>query len=222
MKKESKKTTGNLLLKSGAIMLLIGVAILVNFENIKTKELAAPEAHIMKVRIETGDKEQIKEAADAAAEKAHNIEIEDNEISAMISEDFKIQVPVQDKIEQYRMYLLHVTNLASKFLQHEDYDSEVKFLLQAKDNYPDNVAKLLKDLKDYRNEYLTLKDEEYNKLDLEGSFTNRIINKIVNIEKKNPQYEIREVEYANLKSKLDDMTVYFYSKEFLKKYLGND
>ena len=98
----------------------------------------------------------------------------------------------------------------------------MEYLLQAKDNYPNDVAKLLKALKDYRDEYLTSKDEEYTKLDLEGSFTNRMINKIVNIEKKNPQYEIREVEYTSLKSQLDDMIMYFYSKEFLKKYLGND
>lgn len=223
MKKESNKATGSVLLKFIAMLMLIVSAILVHFEYIINRTKAAPEAHVMKVHIETGDKTKVEEdAKEDVEEKAADLAIENNEISAIISEDFKIQSSVQDKIEQYRIYLLHVMHLSSKFLQHEDYDSEVEFLLQAKDNYPNDVAKLLKSMKDYRDEYLTLKDEEYNKLDLEGSFTNRIINKIVNIEKKNPQYQIREVEYTNLKSKLYDMMMYFYSKEFLKKYLGND
>ena len=223
MKKESKTATGSSLPKFIAMLMLIVSAILVHFEYIINRTKAAPEAHVMKVHIETGDKTKVEEdTKDDVEEKASDLVIENNEISAIISEDFKIQASVQDKLEQYRLSLSNVAHLSEKFLQHKDYGLEVEYLLQAKDNYPNDVAKLLKALKDYRDEYLTSKDEEYTKLDLEGSFTNRMINKIVNIEKKNPQYEIREVEYTSLKSQLDDMIMYFYSKEFLKKYLGND
>jgi len=224
MKKESKKDTRTVFLKFVAMLMLIVSAILVHLEYIMdATKPATPEPHVMKVHIETGDNANVEEEMRGEVEvKTTDPTIQDNEISAIISGDFKIQASAQEKLEQYRMYLSNVVRLSKKFLQHEDYDREVEFLLQTKDNYPNDVVKLLKDLKDYRDEYLTSKDEEYTKLDLDGSFANRMINKIVNIEKKNPQYEIREAEYIKLKSQLDGITVYFYSKEFLKKYLGND
>jgi len=224
MKKESKKNAQPIWLKVVATLMLAIATILVHVEYITdTTKPSWSESHVMKVRIETGDNANIAgEVQREGEEKALDHTKQDNEIAAMISEDFKNHVAGQEKLEQYRAYLSNVVYLSKKFLQHEDYEEEVEFLLRTKNDYPHEVLKVLQNLKHYRDEYLTSKDEEYNKFNLGESFINRMINKIVNIEKKNPQYEVHEVEYMMLKSQLDSITAYFYSKEFLQKYLGND
>ena len=224
MKKESPKKTVSTSRSSGstfgklfAIFMLIAALALLHFEYETHQYVAGKDAHVMQVNIETGENASVEDEYVAEERQA-----KDNEISNVVSEDFKIKASSYDLLEQYRVNLLSVAHLSKKFLQHEDYEKEVTFLLKKSDDYPESIVTFLKELRDYRDEHLASKDEEYTKLAIEGGFVTRMVNKIVDVEKKNPQYEIREVEYVKLKSQLDEFVAYFYSKEFLKKYLDHD
>lgn len=220
MKKESKannKTTGiNLFFKIVAMCMLIAAGILVHFEYFSGSSM--PEAQVMQVSIESADP---VEEENKLENKTDDM-IENNHIATLISDDFKVHSSVQNKLEHYRIHLFNVTSLSKKFLQHEDYNKEIVFLLKNTNNYSDDIINLLQELKDYRDQNLTSKDTEYKKINLDDSFTKKMIGKIVDIEKKNPQYELNEAAYAKIKERLNDLTFYFYSKEFLKKYLDND
>jgi len=217
MKKESKandKITGaNLFPKIIAMFMLIAAGILVHFEYFKKSSL--PEAHVMEVSIESAD--PVEEES-----RSENKVLEDNHLATVVSEDSKLHSSAQSKLEHYRIHLFNVASLSRKFLQHEDYNKEIVFLLKNTDDYSNDIINLLHELQNYRDQNMTSKDMEYQKIDLDDGFTKKMLSKIVDIEKKNPQYEINEVMYTKLKDQLDDLTFYFYSKEFLKKYLDND
>ena len=198
--------------------MMIVVVVLVHYD-VPHKITPPEEPKVMKVHIETSQNAQVEDVLqrDIQSEIA-----EDNTISATTSEDFVRKASAHEKLEQYRIDLAVIGRLCMKFLKHENYEEELVFMHKNIDDYPDDIAKLVNELQDYESKYLVSHDEAYTKLNLEGGFATRMVNKIVDIEKKNPQYEVREEEYRKLGSQLDGLMAYFYSKEFLRKYIGND
>ena len=218
--KKHKKTNG--LFKIFTMAMLVGALWLVHAEYMAGKmhhrvESSKP-AHVIDVNIETGENAVVDE--EKPYEKgAKSL---DEEIAEFVSEDFAAKPSGEEKLEHYRLHLANVARLVEKFSQNVDYDHELEFLLSRGSEYTPEIGNILHNAKEYRDTYLTSADEEYTKLSLEGGFATRMVDKIVDIKKKNPEHALRAEKYDMLKKQMDDLMEYFYSKEFLKKYLGND
>lgn len=225
MKKETQNPTkkSGIFFKLFTIIIMIMALVLIYIEHIMHKFVskAKPEekAYVMNVHIENGENVPATE---------HNAQLDvlekelNDRISVEVSEDFSIKASLAEKMDHYRIELMQVTRLIEKLSRGEDYSKELEFLSQNNNIYPTEISSVFTSLADYKNKYLTSADTEYKKLSIEGNFVTKIFNKIVHIEQKNPNYEARMEEYNKLKNTTHILEDYFYSKEFLKKYLSND
>ena len=211
MKKEPRNSNRGIVFKFITVCMLIAAVGLVHFEYIKHKALAAKGPEVMNVHIETHTNATSVEEDTAIALSENNL------IASAASEDVNAKAS-QEKFQQYRMHLSVVGNLCMKFLNHENYSEELALLNKNASDYPEDIAKLLNELKDYESKYLVDQSEAYKKLNLEGGFATNMVSKIIDIEKKNPQYEEHAQEYKKLAAELKKLMTYFYSKEFLNHY----
>lgn len=228
MKKEEKiRKKSSALFKLLTISIMATALWLVHAKYVANKMhyVIAPskEAQVMKVLIETGENAVVN-GEEKPQEGSQNAL--DEEISTFVSNDLKQKPSIKENMDHYRVHLAHVARLMEAFAQNEDYEHDLEFLLSRSSEYDVEICNILKEAKGYRDEYLVDKgvdkDAEYTKLPLEGGFVTGMVDKILDIKKKNPEHTIRTKRYDVLKKQMDHLVEYFYSQEFLKKYLGND
>jgi hypothetical protein len=214
MKKEQMQPIAGFTFKFFSLLMLMGSFGLVHFEYLTHKIMPLDEPEIMNVRIETKQIEPLEDVQqDIASEMVDNLAMQQP-----TSTDIALKSSANYKMEQYRIHLSVVANLCTKFLKHENYEEELVFLHKNADDYPDDIAKILSELQEYENKYLAQQSELYTKLNLEGGIATRIVNKIIDIEKKNPEYEMLAAEHKKISAQLERLMAYFYSKGFFKKY----
>ena len=160
MKKNIKKaqTTG-LLFKIFTLFIFIASVALIHLEYKKHKMFLNDAAHVMKVQIERGYNSVFEdqhpsgkvENAEEEVVKPQGTEDdrikqeikEDNEISSDVSNGFDLKIHEYNNIDSYRVYLASVLNLVEKFLKSEDYEHELKILIEKEENYPKEVKEIL-------------------------------------------------------------------------------
>ena len=207
MKKEVNKAKYSLFFKCATILMLAASVWLVHFEYLAHHIAESQEPKVLKVHIEPA--QAPVEEDDFALANTEN-----NDITTSLSDKLNEHA----KLDQYRVYLEVVGYLCVKFLKHENYEAELVFLHKNIDHYPAEIVKLLGELEEYEVRYLSEQNAAYTKLHLNGGFAENMVTKILDIEKKNPEYEVRVEEYNKLSGKLGELMAYFYSKEFLKQH----
>jgi hypothetical protein len=169
----------------------------------------------------TGTDESYKiDDHDVNAKAGKEIEFDDS-IEAEVEKE-KLETLASRDAERYRLYLVNVARLISKFYANIDYDKEQSYLSSSHLEYPKKVTIALTELKQYREKYLTHKSEQYQKIILEGNFIKRLANKMINIRQENPVYQSMEEAKKILQNELGIIEDYFYSQEFLKYCLNYD
>jgi hypothetical protein len=152
--------------------------------------------------------------------KDDDFDLEDyllDEIDKEILETIKLE-----QIKYYRKYIVNLSLVLRKFSDYENYGKEVDFLLANNKSYPREVSELLLVLKSFNEQYLSSKIEQYNDMDLGGGYFQKLVGKIFDIKKVNPQYKVMIEEAEKLKPQLKTLENYFYSVEFLKAHLSYD
>ena len=127
-------------------------------------------------------------------------------------------------VKDIEVYLLHIKTISiliSKFNNNLDYKDDLSYL-ESSINYPKKISDILKDLRIYRDNYLVTKNERYNQVKLQGSLLKRLLNKIVDIKAVNPTYASMEEAHKKVALQIGILEDYFYSKDFLNRYLAHD
>jgi hypothetical protein len=167
-----------------------------------------------------------------AVDKSHNPDHHDNataEQETAIDESIEAEVE-KEKLEtlalrdagRYRLYLVSVGRVISKFYASIDYDKELSYLVSSPLEYPKKVTVALEELRLHREKHLTHKTEQYQHVTLEGNFVKRLVNKMISIRQENPLYQSMEEAKKSLQTELGVIEDYFYSQEFLKYCLNYD
>lgn len=161
---------------------------------------------------------------DIKAEKSDNDDIDTDLEDYLLDEvDEEIIASVRiEKIKYYRKLLLNLSLLERKFLEGENFNKELQFLLTKSESYPKQVANYLIDLKEYQAKYMQSNIKQYQQLEFGDGFFKDILGRIFNIKKENPLYNDMQKEFTELKKKIYLLENYFYSMGFLKERLKYD
>lgn len=163
---------------------------------------------------------KIEEKKDEESTLQEDLDLEDfllDEIDKEILETVRLE-----QIKYYRKYIVNLSLLLRKFVDRENYEKEITFLLRVKDAYPKEVSEILLDLEAFGEKYLICDTLEYTDLKFSDGYFGRFLGKIFDIRKKNPKYKEMISEYKAIKDRLKQLENYFYSVEFLKAHLRYD
>lgn len=220
-----KKSSASITFKIFTSILLIAACCIIYDNYFGAKFIAFQEEEeptstpkVMEVRIE--NVRDTYESDDE--EKARKDKQKDSEYLSIDAEKPQdkhsaVKMEYEIKLAQYRMHLSAVAHLCSKFLKHENYERELSFLSQDIELYPEEIVSIISELREYENDsHVHNSEEPYRKLTLPNGFMGSILGKIMDLEKRNPEYITREAKYNKISSQLDKLMLYFYSSEFQK------
>jgi hypothetical protein len=216
--KDKTKTHSKLPFLFLFFLIVTGVFVYKNYSQIA--DFLGVKHDISKASDEMKDSDGVNVGKDAFL-GPYEDELEDylmDEVNKEIVQTLEVKV-----IKKYRLHLVHMANLSSKFLEDKDYSAELSFLLKNNSDYNNKVIQSLEKLGVFNKKYHKQNIEEYIKLENKSKgFLKRIFARIFDVMSENPEYKNMLQERENLKEDLKIIQSFIYSPEFLKKHINYD
>lgn len=207
MQKETKKHGASFLLKlftSGLIVFAVGSIYLENLvsyiKNFSTAD------HLEQRKSEESSK--LVDEIDDISELA----------DILIDEDNSNVTDIFGKIDKYREYLWNFEQLAYKFSNHILFSNELSYLEKYSAFYTPEIKNHLALFKRYNEKFSDKVVAEYNEVTGDYGLLGKVVDRMVDIKKKNPNYSEMLEMNKKLEVPLRELSRYFYSTEFLKRY----
>lgn len=118
-------------------------------------------------------------------------------------------------LDNYRVYLLNISNLISNFLQDKNYSSQIAYARMV--SLPPSINEILELLEEYNINYLVTPSQQYENINFENY---KFVKKFFKIKKLTRSAKDKKQLHANITSNLELFQDYIYSNELQKIFIG--